>query len=156
MTVDPALLPIFQQLNPHKIHFGHRILNVTEIDDKVIIHLSNNNTFYGDIVVGADGAYSVVHHRMYETLKPKGDLSKGDHEELPFKRTYLVGQTNLLYAMPSKSSSDVLKAFEEYHKERCPAVMDISKASQLMNRITDRRIIGAIILHIYTHMLFGL
>ncbi len=38
----------------HKIHFGHRVLNVTEKDDNFTIYLSSNNTFDGDVVVGAD------------------------------------------------------------------------------------------------------
>ncbi|OAQ32588.1 FAD/NAD(P)-binding domain-containing protein [Linnemannia elongata AG-77] len=44
-----------------KIHFGHRVLNITEEDSK--------DTIEGDIIVGADGAYSAIRQRMYEQLK---------------------------------------------------------------------------------------
>ncbi|KAF9151494.1 hypothetical protein BG015_006593 [Linnemannia schmuckeri] len=81
---------------PLKRSIGHRVLNVTEEDEKVIVHLSNNSTFKGDIVVGADGTYSAVHQRMYEQLKSKEELPKSDQEELPFSCTCLVGQTKAL------------------------------------------------------------
>ncbi|KAF9136068.1 hypothetical protein BGW39_008031 [Mortierella sp. 14UC] len=87
---------ILKQVPAHKIHFGHRVLNITEEDDKVTVHLANGNTFKGDIVVGADGAYSAVRQRMYEQLKAKGELPASDQEELPFICTSLVGQTNVL------------------------------------------------------------
>ncbi|KAF9124987.1 hypothetical protein BGW39_007753 [Mortierella sp. 14UC] len=87
---------MLKQIPSHKIHFGHRVLNITEEDDKAIIHLSNNETFEGDIVVGADGAYSAVRQRMYEKLKAKGELPISDQEELPFSCTCLVGQTRVL------------------------------------------------------------
>ncbi|KAF9111264.1 hypothetical protein BGW39_004433, partial [Mortierella sp. 14UC] len=80
----------------HKIQFGQRVLNITEENNKVFVHLSNNETHEGDIVVGADGAYSAVRQRMYEQLKAKGKLPASDHEELPFSCTCLVGQTKVL------------------------------------------------------------
>jgi 2-polyprenyl-6-methoxyphenol hydroxylase-like FAD-dependent oxidoreductase len=58
--------------------------------------LSNNEVHEGDIVVGADGAYSAVRQRMYEQLRAKNLLPKSDSEDLPFSCTCLVGQTNEL------------------------------------------------------------
>ncbi|KAF9119455.1 hypothetical protein BGW39_000286 [Mortierella sp. 14UC] len=85
-----------KQIPAHKIRFGHRVLNITEENNKVTIHLSNSDTFEGDIVVGADGAYSAVRQRMYEKLKAKGELPQSDQEDLPFGYTCLVGQTKVL------------------------------------------------------------
>ncbi|KAG0273299.1 hypothetical protein BGZ95_010881 [Linnemannia exigua] len=296
IVARPQLHALFLKLIPsHKIHFGHRVLNISEEDDRVTIHLSNNTTFEGDIVVGADGAYSAVRQRMYEKLKAKGELPKSDEEDLPFSCTCLVGQTevldpeeypiikeplaqfaavlgkerpytwtifttpagtlcwmvmhhlskatskaaleqrfrntdnaewggfqaqamcdetrtfriptqdgkktlgdlydmtpkdlismvmleekvfktwhsgrfvllgdgavtaihdaislaNLLYAMPSKTSSEVTKIFEEYHKERYPVVMEAFNISQLMSKITERGLIGAVALYLVTRM----
>ncbi|KAK3816927.1 MAG: hypothetical protein JOS17DRAFT_758583 [Linnemannia elongata] len=87
---------MLKQVPAHKVHFGHRVLNITEEDDKVTVHLSNNKTYKGDIIVGADGAYSAVRLRMYEQLKAKGLLPKEDQEDLPFSSTSLVGQTRVL------------------------------------------------------------
>lgn len=80
----------------HKIHFGKRVLNITEEDDKVTVHTNDNGMHVGDIVVGADGAYSAVRQRMYDRLKAKGELPKSDQEDLPFSCTCLVGQTRPL------------------------------------------------------------
>jgi 2-polyprenyl-6-methoxyphenol hydroxylase-like FAD-dependent oxidoreductase len=87
---------ILKQVPPHKIFVGHRVLNITEEDDKAVVHLSDNSTFAGDIVVGADGAYSVVRQRMYEKLRTKGELPKPDQEDLPFSCTCLIGQTGVV------------------------------------------------------------
>ncbi|KAF9536553.1 hypothetical protein EC957_010483 [Mortierella hygrophila] len=89
---------ILKQVPAHKIHFGKRVLNITEEDDKVTIHTNDNGMHVGDIVVGADGAYSAVRQRMYDRLKAKGELPKGDQEDLPFSCTCLVGQTRVLDA----------------------------------------------------------
>ncbi|KAF9931280.1 hypothetical protein FBU30_010509 [Linnemannia zychae] len=87
---------ILRQVPTHKIHFGHRVLNISDKDEKVFVHLSDSSVHEGDIIVGADGAYSLVRQRMYEQLKTKGELPKSDQEELPFSCTCLVGQTNPL------------------------------------------------------------
>ncbi|KAF9537191.1 hypothetical protein EC957_008682 [Mortierella hygrophila] len=87
---------MLKQVPAHKVLFGHRVLNITEDDDKVTVHLSNNQTYKGDIIVGADGAYSAVRQRMYEQLKAKDLLPKEDQEDLPFSSTSLVGQTKVL------------------------------------------------------------
>lgn len=87
---------MLKQVPAQKLLFGHRVLNITEEDDKVTVHLSNNRTYKGDIIVGADGAYSAVRQRMYEQLKAKDLLPKEDQEDLPFNSTSLVGQTKVL------------------------------------------------------------
>ncbi|KAF9935130.1 hypothetical protein FBU30_007509 [Linnemannia zychae] len=87
---------ILSQVPASKINFGQRVLNISEEEGKVSVHLADNRIFDGDIVVGADGAYSAVRQRMYEHLKAKGELPKSDQEDLPFSCTCLVGQTNPL------------------------------------------------------------
>ncbi|KAG0375554.1 hypothetical protein BGX24_008947 [Mortierella sp. AD032] len=97
MIARPKFYELFLNLVPaHKIHFGKRVLNITEEDDKVIVHTADNGVHVGDIVVGADGAYSAVRQRMYDQMKLKGELPKTDYEELPFSCTALVGQTEVL------------------------------------------------------------
>lgn len=67
---------ILRQVPPEKIHFGKRVLNISEDENKATIHLSNNEMYEGDIVVGADGAYSAVRQRMYEQLKQREDYPR--------------------------------------------------------------------------------
>ncbi|KAG0293590.1 hypothetical protein BGZ96_002635 [Linnemannia gamsii] len=63
-----------------------------------------------------------------------------------------IALANVLYAMPSKSSSDITNAFEEYRGERYPAAKEAFENSQLMSKITDRSLIGAVIFYLYTSM----
>ncbi|KAG0279763.1 hypothetical protein BGZ95_000295 [Linnemannia exigua] len=89
---------LLRQVPAHRILFGHRVLDFSESEDdrKVTVHLSDNNSHMGDILVGADGAYSAVRQRMYEQLKANDELPKSDQEDLPFSCTCLVGQTRIL------------------------------------------------------------
>ncbi|KAG0311443.1 hypothetical protein BGZ97_011873 [Linnemannia gamsii] len=97
VVARPALYDLLLKLVPaDKIHFGKRVLNVTEKDDVVSVHTSDNGIYEGDVIVGADGAYSAVRQRLYEKLKSEGTLPPEDYEELPFSCTCLVGQTMAL------------------------------------------------------------
>ncbi|KAF9906864.1 hypothetical protein EC991_000228 [Linnemannia zychae] len=87
---------LLKQVPPHKIHFSKRVLSIVEEDEKVHIQTADNSIYEGDIVVGADGAYSAVRQRMYESLKQAGKLPKSDQEDLPFHCTCLVGQTKVV------------------------------------------------------------
>ncbi|KAG0379262.1 hypothetical protein BGX24_001085 [Mortierella sp. AD032] len=87
---------LLRQIPANKILLNKRILSIMEDDDKVTIHAADNTIYKGDLVVGADGAYSVVRKQMYEKLKRKGWLPKGDDEGLPFNYTCLVGQTTYM------------------------------------------------------------
>ncbi|KAF9905024.1 hypothetical protein EC991_002087 [Linnemannia zychae] len=93
----PMLHQLIQRLVPDEnILYGRRVLNISEDYDKVTVHISKHESYEGDIIVGADGAYSAVRQRMYQHLKAKGELPKTDFEELPFSYTCLVGQTTVL------------------------------------------------------------
>ncbi|KAG0279072.1 hypothetical protein BGZ95_002378 [Linnemannia exigua] len=87
---------LLRQVPSDKIHFGKKVINISDQRDKVTVQTSDNYSYEGDIVVGADGAHSTVRQHMYETLKTKGLLPKSDQEVLPFSCTCLVGQTQPL------------------------------------------------------------
>ncbi|KAG0350654.1 hypothetical protein BGX24_008035, partial [Mortierella sp. AD032] len=74
----------------------------------------------GDIVVGADGAYSAVRQRMYEQLKAKGELPKSDQEDLPFCCTSLVGQTKVLDAEDFPVVAESLSHYNTIHGKSKP------------------------------------
>ncbi|KAG0365590.1 hypothetical protein BGX24_004050, partial [Mortierella sp. AD032] len=119
LVARPKYHELFLKLiPPHKILFGHRVLNVTEENNKAVVHLSNNKTYEGDIVVGADGAYSAIRQRIYEMLKAKGELPESDHEELPFSFTALVGQTIVLDPEEFPIIKDPLCCFRVVHGDK--------------------------------------
>src|SRR5690554_6799472 len=64
--------------------------------DKIMVRCSDGTFFYGDILVGADGASSAVRQSLYRQLKKAGTLPKADQEEQQYRQVSLVGVTNSL------------------------------------------------------------
>lgn len=87
---------LLKQIPSHKIHFGKRVVSISEKNEKVTVETSDNTTWEGDILVGADGSYSTVRQRLYERLIAEGKLPDSDQGELPFSAICLVGQTTVL------------------------------------------------------------
>ncbi|KAF8975403.1 hypothetical protein BGZ46_009148 [Entomortierella lignicola] len=75
----------------HRISFKKKVLRTEEKDGKVIIHCSDNTTYTGDILVGADGAYSAVRQNMYKQMDEKGIIPKSDMEEFSISYITMVG-----------------------------------------------------------------
>ncbi|KAG0363527.1 hypothetical protein BGZ54_008123 [Gamsiella multidivaricata] len=93
----PALLDILLSLvSRERIHLSKRVLSQYETGDGVIIRTSDNKVHHGNILVGADGAYSGVRQSLYEHLNKKGLLSVSDKMPLKYSSISLVGQTRPL------------------------------------------------------------
>ncbi|KAF8946744.1 hypothetical protein BGZ47_011488 [Haplosporangium gracile] len=108
----PLLYELFLSKVPvHKILFGKRVLTIVEEDDKVKIQTADNVVYEGDILVGADGAYSAVRQQLYNRLKKEGKLPKSDQEDLLFSCTCLVGQTVPLDPKEFPQLADPLQPF---------------------------------------------
>ncbi|KAG0337909.1 hypothetical protein BG000_004804 [Podila horticola] len=84
---------LLRLIPPERVHFGQRVISVAQDDCGVTISTLDGKTHTGDILVGADGAYSGVRQSLYEKLKKDGKLPPSDGEDLPFKYVSLVGQT---------------------------------------------------------------
>ncbi|KAG0257906.1 hypothetical protein BG011_003676 [Mortierella polycephala] len=85
---------LLKQVPPHKINFGKKVLQTEEKEDKVYIHCADNSTYEGDILVGADGAYSGVRQSLYRRLNEQGILPKSDLAEMDVGYTCMVGVTS--------------------------------------------------------------
>ncbi|KAG0295213.1 hypothetical protein BGZ96_012315 [Linnemannia gamsii] len=164
---------ILKQVPANKIHFGHRVLNITEENNRLAVRLSNSDIVEGDIIVGADGAYSAVRQRMYPKKKAKGTLSKSDQEDLPFSCTCQVGQTKVLdpkgfpmVAEPqckfnsiygdNKPFTNITRIFEEYQQERLPVVIELYNTSKQLGKIAGRNLVGAFMLFLSIYIPFWL
>ncbi|KAF9161709.1 hypothetical protein BGX21_002052 [Mortierella sp. AD011] len=82
---------LLKRVPKHKINFEKKILRVEEKEGKVHIHCSDSTTYSGDILVGADGAYSEVRQSMYKLMDEKGILPKEDLEDFKVNYTTIVG-----------------------------------------------------------------
>ncbi|KAF9158834.1 hypothetical protein DFQ26_007193 [Actinomortierella ambigua] len=88
----PKLYDILRTLVPvDKILFSKKVLSIEQNDEGVMIRCSDNTTYHGDVLIGADGAYSAVRQAIYRTLKDKGTLPADDDTEPPFNTHCLVG-----------------------------------------------------------------
>lgn len=85
---------MLKQIPEHKLNMGKKVLRTEEKEDKVVIHCSDNTTYEGDILVGADGAYSGVRQSLYRRLSEKGLLPRSDSENLEIGYTCMVGVTS--------------------------------------------------------------
>ncbi|KAF9346091.1 hypothetical protein BGX26_002433 [Mortierella sp. AD094] len=72
---------LLRRVPEHKISFKK----------KVHIHCSDNTSYAGDILVGANGAYSGVRQSMYKRMDEKGILPKADLEDFTINYTTIVG-----------------------------------------------------------------
>ncbi|KAF9991005.1 hypothetical protein BGZ75_007188 [Mortierella antarctica] len=93
---------LFKVLAAHipdgKLLMSKRILSTSQTEEGVMVRCSDNSIYHGDILVGADGAYSSVRQCMHKSLKDKGLLSKADSQQLKFDQHCVVGITDPLSA----------------------------------------------------------
>ena len=93
---------LFKVLAAHipdgKLLMSKRILSTSQTEEGVMVRCSDNSIYHGDILVGADGAYSSVRQCMHKSLKEKGLLPKADSQQLKFDQHCVVGITDPLSA----------------------------------------------------------
>ncbi|KAF9994184.1 hypothetical protein BGZ79_001093 [Entomortierella chlamydospora] len=78
----------------HKISFKKKVLRSEEKEGKIHIYCSDNTVYSGDILIGADGAYSGVRQSLYKQMNAKGILPKEDLEAFSIGYTVIVGVAN--------------------------------------------------------------
>ncbi|KAF9352367.1 hypothetical protein BGX26_009812 [Mortierella sp. AD094] len=92
MFARPHLYELLRKQVPaHKITLGKKITCTEEKDGKVYIHCSDNTSYEGDILVGADGAYSGVRQSLYKSLDEDGLLPSEDSENFSIGYVCMVG-----------------------------------------------------------------
>ncbi|KAG9320563.1 hypothetical protein KVV02_008773, partial [Mortierella alpina] len=74
---------LLSQIQPHNLVMGKKILSYEENEFGVSVCCSDNTVYSGDILVGADGAYSRVRKNMFKKLRRRGLISKTQQTEGP-------------------------------------------------------------------------
>lgn len=87
---------LWRHVPRENIRLGKRVLSYVEEETSITVNCSDNSAFCGDILVGADGAYSAVRQHLYKNLKIDKKLPSRDDVNLPFGCVCLVGQTTVL------------------------------------------------------------
>ncbi|KAF9302945.1 hypothetical protein BGZ74_004601 [Mortierella antarctica] len=60
---------LLRQISKENIHMGKKVASFVQGENGVMIRCTDNSTYKGDILVGADGAHSAVRQHMYSELK---------------------------------------------------------------------------------------
>ncbi|KAG0342670.1 hypothetical protein BG004_005621, partial [Podila humilis] len=87
---------LLRQVPKERIHLNKKVLNFLQNDLGTMIRCNDGTAYHGDILVGADGAYSAVRQHLFHVLRGKGQLPKTDDVPLPFDTVCLLGQTKVL------------------------------------------------------------
>ncbi|KAI7817027.1 hypothetical protein BC939DRAFT_467178 [Gamsiella multidivaricata] len=88
----PRLYELFRKQVPaNKNSLNKKVDRMEEKDGKVFIHCSDDTVYEGDILVGADGAYSGVRRSLYDQLDKMGLLPKEDPERMSIGYVTMVG-----------------------------------------------------------------
>ncbi|KAG0343494.1 hypothetical protein BG004_005271 [Podila humilis] len=87
---------LLRQIPKEMIHLNKKVLNFMQNDLGTMIRCNDGTSYHGDILVGADGAYSAVRQHLFKDLKSKKLLPASDDVPLPFDTNCLVGQTHVL------------------------------------------------------------
>ncbi|KAF8977191.1 hypothetical protein BGZ46_007575 [Entomortierella lignicola] len=78
----------------HKVHLGKRVVSFLQNKEGVMVRLQDGTTVHGDILAGADGAYSGVRQHLYKELGSLGKLPLSDSKPLTKGYICMVGLTS--------------------------------------------------------------
>lgn len=110
VTSRPAIYDLLQRQVPaKKINFNKKVSSVITTDAGVKLTCLDGSEYEGDLVIGADGANSVVRRELFARLKEKGRLPVSDDTPLPYHCICVVGQTGPLQE----------ESFPEMKEETC-------------------------------------
>ncbi|KAG0214658.1 hypothetical protein BGX28_001696 [Mortierella sp. GBA30] len=87
---------LLSKVPAHKIHFNKKVTLSAQDEKQVSITCEDGTTYSGDILVGADGAYSGIRQSMYKEAAEKDVLPKSDTENLAMGYITMVGTTDPL------------------------------------------------------------
>ncbi|KAF9354889.1 hypothetical protein BGX26_007239 [Mortierella sp. AD094] len=87
---------LMSRMRSDRIQWGRYVLETVSGDVGVQCRCANGYVVQGDILVGADGAYSAVRQNLFRNLKEKSLLPKQDMESLKFTQNAIIGMTEPL------------------------------------------------------------
>ncbi|KAI9242273.1 MAG: hypothetical protein BYD32DRAFT_403771 [Podila humilis] len=87
---------LLSKVPAEKILRNKKIVSVEQDVNGVTVQCADNSTYTGDILIGADGAYSTVKQCMYKDMDEKGLLPKEDKEDMAMASICMLGMTKPL------------------------------------------------------------
>ncbi|KAG0315046.1 hypothetical protein BGZ97_008705 [Linnemannia gamsii] len=87
---------LFKRIPSHKIHMSKRLESFDQDHVGVRVQFTDGSIAKGDVLVGADGAYSGVRQHLYKTLDSQGLLPQIDLQSMSKGYISLIGTTDAL------------------------------------------------------------
>ncbi|KAG0376746.1 hypothetical protein BGX24_007292 [Mortierella sp. AD032] len=87
---------LLSKIPAENIHFNKKVVSLEQNKEGVMIRCTDGTTYHGDILVGADGAYSGVRQALYMDLEKSGQLPLSDAIELNKGFICMAGTTTSL------------------------------------------------------------
>lgn len=87
---------LLARIPPGKIQFNKKVISVKQNEKEAKITCSDGTSYSGDVLVGADGAYSAVRQGLYKQLQEEKALPPLDAQELNKGFICMVGTTKEL------------------------------------------------------------
>ncbi|KAF9285413.1 hypothetical protein BGZ74_001497 [Mortierella antarctica] len=117
----PQMHQLFVSKIPkEKLHLGKKIESIEDNGEEVTIHCADGSSASGDILVGADGAYSGVRTSLFKAMAEKGLLPEADKEDLTVGHICMVGTTKSLEDNTYKALKDDFSHFERVIMQGTP------------------------------------
>lgn len=117
----PQMHQLFLSKIPReKLHLGKKIESIEDSGENVTIHCADGSSASGDVLVGADGAYSGVRASLFKTMAEKCLLPEADKEELSVGHICMVGTTKPLEDSKYEALKDNFSHFERIMMQDTP------------------------------------
>ncbi|KAH7051615.1 hypothetical protein BKA57DRAFT_503384 [Linnemannia elongata] len=84
---------LLSKVPSERIHYNKKVVSVIQTKDDVTISCADGTSYNGDILVGADGAYSGVRQEMFKQMQEENVLPVSDTQELNKGYVCMVGTT---------------------------------------------------------------
>ncbi|KAF9142263.1 hypothetical protein BGX30_003068 [Mortierella sp. GBA39] len=132
---------LMSKVPPEKIHMGKKVKALNQSEDGVGLRCTDKTEFYGDILVGADGAYSAVRQNLYFQLKQKGLLPESDTRAMSKGFVCLVGIT-------SELDPSLFQGIEEQYSSGSVMISDNSPYNWSTFSVPDNKICWNVIIQL--------
>lgn len=102
------------------LHRGKAVVETLQNPNGVSCKCSDGSTYYGDIIVGADGAHSLTRERLYTQLAESGKLPDADMEPSMYEHVSLSGISQPLDGRDFPAASDEVSELHVFCAKEMP------------------------------------
>lgn len=111
---------LLEKVSKAHIHLGKYVVETMQNPNGVSCKCSDGSTYYGDIIIGADGAQSKTRERMYMQLKDLGKLPEADMEPSLYDHLAIGGVSDPLDKRLFPSAHDPEQDFQVIYTKESP------------------------------------